>query len=120
MQYSLFTVQKRNKMKTFSTILFLTLVFAASSSAFDNRPRYLLDEAEREASVIPREAAPSGTDQSLTCYAGDNFFGPSLTMDDYVPDLRAEGWDDEFSSCCFNGIWLLYEDEDFNTDSFQV
>ncbi len=97
-------------------MLFLTLVFAASSSAFGNRPRYLLDEA----SVNPREAAPSGSDQSLTCYAGDNFFGPSLTMDDYVPDLRAEGWDDEFSSCCFNGIWLLYEDKDFNTDSFQV
>ncbi len=47
-------------------------------------------------------------------------FGPSLTMSDYVPDLRAYGWDNEFSSCCFNGVWLLYDDYDYNSLDFEA
>ena len=60
--------------------------------------------------------------QRVTCYDGKSQTGESL---DLVTGAIADlGWgynfDDKISSCCFQGIWLLYEDAAYNIDNHAV
>jgi hypothetical protein len=38
----------------------------------------------------------------------------------YTPDLRQYNFDNLAVSCCFNGIWVLYDDYNYNVNNFQV
>ena len=60
--------------------------------------------------------------QKVTCYDGKGQTGESL---DLVTGAIADlGWgynfDDKISSCCFQGIWILYEDAAYNIDNHDV
>ena len=59
-------------------------------------------------------------DQTLDCYDYAGQSGNSVHLIDYAPDLRQYNFDDMASSCCFNGIWLLYEDTGYNNQNFGV
>lgn len=53
-------------------------------------------------------------DQFLVCY---NDLGDSYNFTKNAYNLTKLEWNDQISNCCFNGIWLLYEDTYFNRDS---
>ena len=38
----------------------------------------------------------------------------------YTPDLIPYNFDNRIASCCFNGVWMLYDDYFFNRDNFKV
>merc|ERR1712154_626131 len=54
------------------------------------------------------------TAQYATCYDYFGQGGQSYRVTDYIPDLYSIGWDNRFSSCCYYGIWNMYDDRDYN------
>ena len=38
----------------------------------------------------------------------------------YTPDLIPYNFDNRIASCCFNGVWMLYDDYFFNRDNLKV
>lgn len=58
--------------------------------------------------------------QTLYCYDLPNYGGDSLQAIDYIPDLGQYGFDNMISGCEFNGIWMLYDNYDYNAYDFQV
>ena len=58
--------------------------------------------------------------QYMTCYDYNGQQGNSYRLTDYVSDLYSTGWDNKFSSCCFYGIWNLYQDAEFNERNSNV
>ncbi len=58
--------------------------------------------------------------QYLDCWQSFNQQGKSIRIADYVPNLKnindqGGPWDNQISSCCFNGIWTLYDDIEYNS-----
>ena len=47
--------------------------------------------------------------QKLTCYERYNHQGDSVVLSEYAPILDNYNFDNRASSCCFEGIWLLYD-----------
>jgi len=47
--------------------------------------------------------------QSMDCYDYNNQGGDRLHLTDYAPSLRNYNFDNRIESCCFTGIWLLYD-----------
>merc|ERR1712243_251358 len=47
--------------------------------------------------------------QSVDCYDYNNQGGDRLHLTDYTPSLRNYNFDNRIESCCFTGIWLLYD-----------
>jgi hypothetical protein len=39
---------------------------------------------------------------------------------DYAPNLGQYNFNNRASSCCFDGIWILYDEFDYNVNNFQV
>lgn len=58
--------------------------------------------------------------QTLNCYDYPNYGGDSLQAIDYIPDLAQYGFDNLISGCEFNGVWMLYDNYDYNAANFQV
>ena len=50
-------------------------------------------------------------EQFLLCY-NDSGHSMNFTKNEY--NLTKIGWDNQISRCCFNGIWLLYEETNYN------
>ena len=73
----------------------------------------------RELRPAARPAAVRGgaSSQSITCYDYQNQGGDSVRAIDYIPALRQYNMDNRIESCCFTGIWLLYQEENYNTYS---
>ena len=70
------------------------------------------DDTERRLTRRPvRDQEPEGRKQFLDCY---DRYGSQFHAVDYVPSLRVYNWDNKISSCCFTGIWMLYDAEDYN------
>ena len=87
---------------TLSTFLSLALALRISSK----------DDTERRLTRRPvRDQEPEGRKQFLDCY---DRYGSQFHAVDYVPSLRVYNWDNKISSCCFTGIWMLYDAEDYN------
>ena len=40
--------------------------------------------------------------------------GDAIDLIEETENLHHTGFDNRFSSCCFNGVWILYEHENFN------
>ena len=55
--------------------------------------------------------------QKLTCYERYNHQGDSVVLNEYAPILDNYNFDNRVSSCCFEGIWLLYDQEYYNTNN---
>ena len=66
--------------------------------------------------------SPNGDDyQYLDCYDQINQEGNSIRIGTTaVPDLRTYDFDNRIVSATFNGIYLLYEDRYFNSDTLDV
>ena len=58
--------------------------------------------------------------QYLDCYDRFSQQGTTYRVNDYTPDLSREGMDNRFSSCCFYGIWNLFDDYDYSERNPQV
>ena len=85
---------------------------AATANAAGRPPMFPVDG---------KSAAPGDrADQSLTCYEYWDQQGQYRTFTDYVDNLRDYGWDNRISSCCFTGIWILYDRANYNDNSETV
>ena len=58
--------------------------------------------------------------QYLDCYDRFNQQGTTYRVNDYTPDLSRVGMDNRFSSCCFYGIWNLFDDYEYSERNPQV
>jgi hypothetical protein len=56
--------------------------------------------------------------QTLTCYERTNQYGQSFLATDYMPFISDRYMDNNIESCCFNGIWILYADENYNRNNY--
>ena len=55
--------------------------------------------------------------QCAICYDKPDCKGDSYWIIDEIKNLSRHGWDNKFSSCKFKGIWIMYEDYNFNPDA---
>ncbi|MBW8521743.1 hypothetical protein K1D78_25525, partial [Escherichia coli] len=55
-------------------------------------------------------AGPSYTE----CYSGPNLGGYYVYFDNYAPDLYANGIDNDIESVYQTGMWIYYENYDYN------
>ena len=58
-------------------------------------------------------------DQTATCYTETNSNG-FYEVYDYPESFIVGDFDNSFSSCCFLGVWMLYDDYEFNSFDFNV
>ena len=99
--------------------LLITLPLLATALKIKTQTR------ETYASYAKRNGIPleksKAEQQSATCYDYFGQQGSSLIIYDYVPDLlQLGGWDNLFSSCCFYGTWVLYDDYQYNGNNPNV
>ena len=55
--------------------------------------------------------------QKLTCYENYNQQGDSVVLSEYTPILENYNFDNRAASCCFEGIWFLYDQEYYNANN---
>merc|ERR1712055_815431 len=55
--------------------------------------------------------------QFADCYDYTNQGGDRVHATDYVPALRQYNMDNKIESCCFTGIFILYEDENYDNNN---
>lgn len=99
-----------------STVLLLVAIPLAASARKENYP-FLLDS---QLSDPEKQQQQQQSAQTLDCYDLQGQGGDSIQAIDYIPDLAAYGFDNMISSCCFQGIWMLYDNTNFNEDDFFV
>ena len=58
--------------------------------------------------------------QQIECTDGVNGAGDVLRATDYIADLRDYDFDNRATWCCFDGIWILYDLVNYNTNDFEV
>ena len=60
--------------------------------------------------------------QHLDCYESPNCYGTSISINGYVPDLSKPPYyfDNRIHSCRFNGIWIFYDEINYNMNNLQV
>ena len=93
--------------------ILLLATFALNSSA--KRPNY-----HRSAPINPRlrSSPPARDNSALTCYTSTNAGGYYQDYDDYASSLGS--YDNSFRSACMYGIWMWYDEEDYNYADFNV
>lgn len=102
---------------------FLLLIFDPLSISCLN-----LGPASKETSVayakgkrsIEDKTNPVPQIQYAICYDKPDCKGESYWIIDEIKNLSRHGWDNKFSSCEFKGIWILYEDYNFNPDEDSI
>ena len=55
--------------------------------------------------------------QFMDCYDYSNQGGDRLRAIDYIPYLGDYNFDNRISACCVTGIWLLYADQQYNSNN---
>merc|ERR1712055_815429 len=55
--------------------------------------------------------------QFADCYDYTNQGGDRVHATDYVPALRQYNMDNKIESCCFTGIFILYEDGNYDNNN---
>lgn len=102
-------------MKDVMVLLGLLSATSALDVAPTNRPFYNFTIAERKVRL--------GQDQCLYCYDQPNCEGIRITIGTTpVPDLGAYPYyfDNRIVSCNYNGIYILYDERNYNQDNLQV
>lgn len=107
--------------------LIFSLGLALAAATIGERPnfRHVSRNAARMAKYFPRDISsllefrstildPKCYSQFADFYSGRNQVGSSLRLTDYTPNLSVYGMDNTISSACYNGIWIMYEDYDYN------
>ena len=68
----------------------------------------------RDKRSIDDKTDPVPQIQYAICYGEPDCKGDSYWISDEIKNLSRHGWNNKFSSCEFKGIWILYEDYNFN------
>ena len=55
-----------------------------------------------------------------TCYSDYDFSENAFTILDNIGNLAAYGVDNTFSTCCFGGVWLFYDEFNYNQNNPEV
>jgi hypothetical protein len=100
-------------MARLALLLVAALVLVAAAEA-NKRPFYKQTRAASAAGDVP---APKEA-QSLNCCTDDNSNGRCNRYTDYAAYLS--GYNNDFESGCFQGIWMLYDEEDYNYFDFNA
>ena len=58
--------------------------------------------------------------QNVDCYDYTNSEGGRLHATDYMSRLRDYNFDNKIESCCFTGIWILYDNENYNSGNINA
>lgn len=62
-----------------------------------------------------------GTSQSLRCFSGRNLSGQQIQIKEQnIEDLGTMKFDNKAFSCCFNGVWVLYDEKSYNQNHYNV
>ena len=99
--------------------IFLGLLSAASALYIipSNRPLY-------NATVVGRSGVSSlDQDQHLDCYDQENGYGSRVSIGTTpVPDLNQSPYyfDNRIRSCNYNGIYILYDEYNYNQNNLNV
>merc|ERR1712002_1125091 len=67
--------------------------------------------------MVTNKTLRSSMAQFAECYDYTNQNGQMIHVEDYTPSLRSINFDDRIESCCFTGIWLLYDLENYGQGS---
>lgn len=77
--------------------------------------------AAKKSRMHPNSARSNQAEnQYLDCYDYPGQSGANVRITDYITNLGAIGFDNLASSCCLNGIWLLYDETDYNSRNLEV
>ena len=92
-----------------------SLILLSLISLVFNSPLQL-DVATQRRTKLSLETTEEGTksalQQRLVCYERTGQYGESYAYKDYAPFLNQ--FDNRIQSCCFEGIWILYGDVQYN------
>ena len=69
---------------------------------------------------IEDKTDPSPQIQYAICYDEPDCKGNSYWIIDEIKNLSRHGWDNKFSSCELKGVWILYEDYNFDPDEDSI
>ena len=97
-------------MKSLVALALLPLLAASLKLESPKKETYA-SYAAKNGIVLPKTQANY---QSLDCYDRFGQQGTTYRVNDYTPDLSRVGMDNRFSSCCWNGIWNLFDDYDYS------
>merc|ERR1719347_1192962 len=100
----------RIRSPVFSILLVFLFGFVQSRGIAHGNENSTRPDAHR--SLIRRNSR--ATSQFLDCYEYSNLSGDRVKAIDYIPDLRNYNFDNRIASCCFTGIWLLYDEYTYN------
>ena len=107
-------------MKVYCLALLVFSPLLVSSLKLVTKPKETYASFAAKNGIALNKADSDATAQYVTCYDYFGQGGSSYRVTDYVPDLYSTGWDNKFSSCCFYGIWNMYDDRDYNERSTNV
>ena len=107
-------------MKVYCLALLVFSPLLVSSLKLVSKPKETYASYAAKNGIALNKADSDATAQYVTCYDYFGQGGSSYRVTDYVPDLYSTGWDNKFSSCCFYGIWNMYDDRDYNERSTNV
>ena len=107
------------KVYCFAFLVFCPAIFASSLKLVPTNKETYASYAKRNGIAL-NKAADGASAQYMTCYDYFGQSGSSYQVTDYVPDLYSIGWDNRFSSCCYYGIWNMYDDRDYNERNTNV
>lgn len=93
----------------------LALVTMASCASLDLSP-----SVARQRAALQVDASDKAFKQRLQCWDRTGQNGDSVIADDYMPYISYHNMDNKIESCCFNGIWLLYGEEVYNSQNVQA
>eukprot|EP00095_Tigriopus_kingsejongensis_P009637 maker-scaffold94_size379870-snap-gene-2.32 protein:Tk09637 transcript:maker-scaffold94_size379870-snap-gene-2.32-mRNA-1 annotation:"gamma-crystallin a" len=92
-----------------SSYVFIALALVAISGALASKPR-----------MFPKSAKSGQLNQYMDCYDLKGQGGISFRVSDYETNLAQSSFDNMASSCCFNGIWILYDLPDYNANNLEA
>merc|ERR1711872_106209 len=69
----------------------------------------------RVASQVEVEVEDEAFQQRLQCWDRTSQNGDSVIATDYMPYISYHNMDNKIESCVFNGIWILYGEEVYNS-----
>ncbi|TRY76468.1 hypothetical protein TCAL_05345 [Tigriopus californicus] len=89
---------------------FLCLLSLASAALASDKPWRLPEIAKSH----------QEKNQTLDCYDLRAFGGKHVTFTENTFDLATYEFDDMISSCCFYGIWIFYDEPDYNMNNLDA
>ena len=100
-------------------VIALLLPSAILASILQPQKETYASYAKRNGIAIPEAKTRSGASaQYADCWDYNGQQGYTRRINDYVANLGTDS--NRFSSCCFYGIWLMYDDINYNQNNNNV